>query len=198
MNTLIHLIIARQVRKVISRQTGMKLNQIGFGIGNILPDLDEKLLRISHYPHESRNEISQMALRVQVEPCLDRQNISYQDSLEIGIICHYVSDYFCHVHSIRFNKSLWHHYLYELKMLFHLKSPTRQFAEQHSPVIFRPDDIQPYLILQSMRYDRQNPKMTTDLRFAMATSADVAASMILGYRSITASRSVIELAVRLT
>lgn len=197
MNTLVHLIIARQVSKVISRQTGMRLNQIGFGIGSILPDLDEKLIRISHYPHESRNEISQMALRVQIDPCQDRRILSYQASLDIGIICHYVSDYFCHVHSIRFKKSMWHHYLYELKMLFNLKPPMRQFAEHHSPVVFRPDDIQPYLVLQSMRYDRQNPQMTTDLRFAMATSADVAASMILGYGANTASRSVIGLAIRL-
>lgn len=83
-----------------------------FAYGSIIPDFDKKHVNRPHTLEGSINTISAYGER------LARHNISIEDfSMGLGVICHYVCDYFCMHHGKNYwKKAPLSHGIYEVNL----------------------------------------------------------------------------------
>jgi len=87
------------------KELGFRVNEKLFYFGNLYPDLIHSYLWRKHEYLHSREYI-----RKKIEKLKKRPRFF---SFHLGIITHYICDYFCYPHSGVYNKGLFHHFLYE-------------------------------------------------------------------------------------
>lgn len=113
MNTFTHMGISLRLKRAIEKKLPVTLDTTGFIIGNIKPDISSHLINIPHYKKDStefiREEIRKL-LNLKLNKC------TRLFSERLGIITHYLSDFFCHVHSENFDGGIWEHYIYEIQL----------------------------------------------------------------------------------
>lgn len=122
MNTFTHLGISQTIQKIIEKELNVKLHNIGFMYGNIKPDISTALAKIPHYKDDSiefiKKEISELMLMKICNTC----KCSKAFSEKLGVIIHFLSDYFCHAHSNNFKGNMMEHHIYEAKVSQYFKS----------------------------------------------------------------------------
>ena len=106
MRLAIHYQIGQKVCDELEAN-GRRVNKILFLFGNFYPDLIHSYLWCKHEYQHSREYIRKKIEKLRNRPFLF--------SFHLGILAHYISDYFCYPHSSVYNKSLFHHIMYELK-----------------------------------------------------------------------------------
>jgi len=112
-NIAMHLELSRVIRKAVEKELHIKLNAFRFMYGNIKPDIIQT--SIPHYKHAAMEyvqaEIEKLSsLRFSKSP---RWLKRFSESL--GIITHYLSDFFCYAHSDYFQGEIVGHFLYEFR-----------------------------------------------------------------------------------
>ncbi len=117
MDFLTHLCIAGKLKRIVRKELDVKLNTFSFLLGNVKPDISSKYVNIPHFKKDSndfvRNEIkSILYCRV-----YQGKRCTHDFSERLGIITHYISDFFCYAHSGHFTGSMAEHYLYEISMM---------------------------------------------------------------------------------
>ncbi|MTI71651.1 MAG: zinc dependent phospholipase C family protein [Firmicutes bacterium] len=114
-----HYIIADSVYDNIKKITGYNLNKRLFKWGNIKPDVDFKLLSKSHYKDESFDFVIENIYKI-LNTEFDFNNKYYKNklSVDLGIISHFLTDFFCIPHSQgwHFNTEMKKHIKYEIKL----------------------------------------------------------------------------------
>ena len=116
MNIFMHLAISRTIRKTLEREFQIKFNALRFSFGNIKPDILPLLINIPHFKGTAmefvKTEIKELfELRLH-EP----SQLSKDFSERMGILTHYLSDFFCYAHSDLFVTTKRSHVLYELRL----------------------------------------------------------------------------------
>jgi len=106
MRLAIHYQIGQKVCSELEAD-GLRVNKILFLLGNFYPDLVHSYLWCKHEYQHSREYIKK-----KIEKLSKR---SFLFSFHLGILAHYISDYFCYPHSGVYDKNIFHHILYELK-----------------------------------------------------------------------------------
>ena len=81
-----------------------------FSLGNILPDVAPHLRLMSH---SKRHSYDYLLKRIE-KLSRNRHRSSIYTSLKLGVITHYLADYFCHPHTESFDGSINDHRLYEV------------------------------------------------------------------------------------
>jgi hypothetical protein len=104
-----HLIIANLVYKYLINKLSFKLDWTSFSYGNIQPDLDKSYVDCEHNLEDSLQTINHNAEE------LINSNVTIKEfSLGLGIICHFICDYFCLYHTHEYWKvNLVEHGAYE-------------------------------------------------------------------------------------
>lgn len=152
------------------------LNQYLFKWGNVLPDIYHELSKVDHYIEFTLDYVEDLIQIIQ-----DRSNPSFQRSISLGIVCHFLSDYFCAYHALAPYKkrSILQHLIYELKLdicltyclLFpkQLKKKLSICEETKYPT------IKNIILSLQLDYFKEKPSIMNDILFALrATSIAVA------------------------
>lgn len=109
MDTLLHgkigLILGRELRG----RGYSKIVLESFVYGNILPDLNLKYRMTKHNLKEDWNTV----LEIIDDIAYDKEKINKSISVKLGMLSHYLCDFFTFPHNEAFNKSIIHHELYE-------------------------------------------------------------------------------------
>jgi hypothetical protein len=105
-----HLLISQILYKYLSKQMNLKLNRLVFAYGNIKPDFINKDIKRSHTLEESLYSINKYSEE------LMSKNISIKEfSRSLGVICHFICDYFCLYHREgNEKKGVYEHLFYEV------------------------------------------------------------------------------------
>ena len=101
-----HYRIAKEITADF-REKKLKLNSFLFIIGNLFPDLIHSYLWQRHEYHQSQNYICKKLEQIKKKP--------HFFSFHLGVLTHYICDFFCYSHSRAFGKNLFHHIIYELR-----------------------------------------------------------------------------------
>lgn len=104
-----HITIANIVHKYLINKLNFKLDWPSFAYGNIQPDLDKSFIDCEHNLEDSLETINHNADE------LINSNVTVKEfSLGLGIICHFICDYFCLYHTYEYQKvNLATHVAYE-------------------------------------------------------------------------------------
>jgi len=86
---------------------GCKINEPFFLFGNLFPDLIHSYIWCRHEYQHSREYVRRKLEILKKRPILF--------SFHLGILAHYICDYFCYPHSASFDKGLIEHIAYEIR-----------------------------------------------------------------------------------
>ena len=112
-----HLLIGNSIINNIDNKNSFFINEKSFLYGNIKPDLPSKYYLIKHYLDESLDMIIH---KINYLCTLSLESLSKDFTInsfnqELGVICHFLCDFFCVPHSYRweFKHSMKEHLQYE-------------------------------------------------------------------------------------
>jgi len=95
-----HIIIANIVYKYLLNKLNFKLDWPSFAYGNIQPDINKSFIDCEHNMEDSLQTINYNAEE------LIRSDVTNKEfSLGLGIICHFICDYFCLYHTFEYRKT---------------------------------------------------------------------------------------------
>ena len=93
---------------------GCNINEKLFLFGNLFPDLIHSYIWCRHEYQHSREYVRKKIEKLKKKPKLF--------SFHMGILAHYICDYFCYPHSACFGKGLIEHIAYEIQQKIPSKS----------------------------------------------------------------------------
>lgn len=176
MNIIVHLLFSCNMRRIIRKQSGVKLNMLGFMYGNILPDI-----RSMHKPHRLNGSLDFLVKRTQNLIRKPHQASSlYSWSKELGIITHYLSDYFCYAHQDHYDKGLGVHMLYELRMLSKYRKGLKHYRANFSRAYhcLAPDEFERWILEQNSKYNSRAYSYVRDISNALYAGSMIGQNML--------------------
>ncbi len=178
-----HILMARTIEHLISEALPARLNRRWFLYGNIYPDISHYILTIPHFADQSMGFVKRLIRTL----CLTPANaVGVMDpifSLQLGMLCHYICDYFCHVHSGAFHGTMKAHIAYELRQQAYISRRPNTLRgilpAIDTDTLF--DDIEKiwaWLDAEQARYLRGKHTPESDLAVAVEKASRVAASVL--------------------
>ena len=116
MNLFSHITMGRYLYTYFTEQLGVELDKASFVSWNVLPDVAPSLLKLSHFKKDIYDLVMERAERLAREG--DAMTLA-EYSKQLGILCHFMSDFFCYAHSESFDGSKIGHLKYEICMQFY-------------------------------------------------------------------------------
>jgi hypothetical protein len=180
MNIFTHMMLSKNIRDNTYRQIGAKINLPGFMFGNILPDILHIYKSERHFLKDSLDYICANSLEILNRPSGFPPYYSYEYSKKIGVITHYISDYFCYAHSPKYKKSMFRHFVYEFIMMFNYKKGVdiykRDFEIFFEFINF--SDMESYIKQSNEIYEFEDSSSVTDVAYAIYASTVVLTSLL--------------------
>lgn len=121
MDSVSHTTVAHYLLDYVEKTDGVCFDRKAFVFGNLKPDLKGEYLTKRHYPslmfEEVMQRIRDFAARFQIG-----ESNSAKLSEELGVICHYITDFFSYPHNDDiFEHGLLAHYIYEKQTGFTIR-----------------------------------------------------------------------------
>jgi len=111
-----HRQIGKLIFKVIQKGFSVRLNRIALEYGSIKPDIVLSLKSIPHTKTFSFHVVKELIADLFDKPIPLTKREMRRFSIKLGVLFHFISDYFCHVHNNGIDEPLRKHYLYERKL----------------------------------------------------------------------------------
>lgn len=157
-------------------QKSSLLNKYLFKWGNVLPDIHHKLSQVDHYVEHTLEYVKVHSKMIQ-----DQTIPTNQRFISLGIICHFLSDYFCTYHALApyKNRSMLRHLFYELKlhvcMRYSLLFPNQLQEKLSISKDITYPNIEDLILSLQRDYFKERTSIMNDILFALrATSIAIA------------------------
>lgn len=137
MDSISHTRVANLLLDYIKLNYGVSFDENAFRYGNLKPDLTGTYLTKRHYPSIMFDEVMKKIRRFLKKYTIEQYN-GKELSVDLGEICHYLTDFFCYPHNDDiYNKSLLSHYVYEkrIALVLNKKLTEKDFDRWVQPVI---------------------------------------------------------------
>lgn len=180
MNLITHLMLSCSVRKVIRENMGVKLNLFGFMLGNILPDINFSFMSKPHYMEESFHHVQQWIGELKDQSENKNSYHSFTFAKDLGVINHYISDFFCFAHAFKDQISMRDHFIYETVMISKFKKGIRKFNRdfKNRLVSLSPEDIVSWVENKNAVYKEQQASTANDLGFAIFAGSVISECLV--------------------
>ena len=169
MNIFVHLLIANSVRTSVYKKTGAKLSFAGFLFGNILPDISPKYDENPHYYKDSLSFVIESAAKLNNSAVEGGIN-SFSYSQKVGVITHYLSDFFCYAHSEHYNENIYQHHVYEFLMFFLFRRGLLLYHQTSNPELINFSELENFINSNSKDYSSKLNLKVNDVFFALNVS----------------------------
>lgn len=176
MNIFVHLLIAGAVKKSVSDQVGIRLNSISFLYGSILPDISGKYQEFPHFLRQSFGFVLDSAEALTDPGAGLTASSSY--GLKAGVLTHYLSDYFCYVHSEKYQGGICRHHLYEAAMLFSFRRALLLIKGQKYRSDLRPQELGNFILSSVEEYQAIYDGKEKDIYYAIRISVAIAVCLL--------------------
>lgn len=153
-----------------------------FQYGCVLPDLSPRLKTLPHFHWESMDLVWMMIERLwnRSVPQSEAQDKDY--ARHLGVIVHYLADYFCSAHTDPKYRRNARHLVYEFRVSLFLhrsKREMRRSYQEHAPALYlTAAGLKKYLhaIYQEYRHQPEHPMM--DIEYTLKACLAVTGSLL--------------------
>lgn len=181
---LAHRKIGKTIYQVVAEETSLHLDLRSLVYGCIKPDLMHFLITLPHYMDKSIPHILTMIenLHTQAFPMNDKERRHF--SIRLGVVLHYLTDYYCQAHNHQRYQSKLAHFIYELRMDYRFNSiclldRCRKIARMmHKVDIGSLESCKTMIERMHTLYLRGPQTMNTDIRYSMDICMLVTCSII--------------------
>jgi hypothetical protein len=112
MNSLSHILIGRLLCTYLKQVHGVTLRRGSFLYGSLLPDYLPRYKKVPHKPvYWEAHLRSELALLARRRRAGERPGRGF--SMRLGVVCHFLADFFCHPHTGEFSGGSLAHIRYE-------------------------------------------------------------------------------------
>ena len=176
---LSHFYIAKSLYKSFLKNLNIKLDLNSFVYGCVKPDFTPSLIRISHYKNKSFDTICNRISLLESEPFPKTRKDLKKFSMELGIVAHYLIDYFCYPHNNKKYDFTPIHFIYENILAYVLRKINIEklsytfltFAEDS--LINSSEDLINFINKKHMDYLNKDGKVFKDIEFSVEICATV-------------------------
>jgi hypothetical protein len=164
-----HILISQILYKYLLKQLDFKLNRLAFAYGNIKPDFINKDIKCSHTLDESLNSVKKYSEE------LMRGNISVEEfSKSLGVICHFLCDYFCIYHREgNDKKGVFEHLGYELKLHIKLLILLLGGRLKFDNYVMVENSLESILINLQKKYNLEEKSLNRDINYALFAASQI-------------------------
>lgn len=138
MNIVMHLGLSHAIRNAVEKELAIKIDAFSFMYGNMKPDLEALSVKIPHFKHTTMELVQAEIEKLTTLRLNKSRRCSKQLSERIGVITHYLSDFFCYAHTEYFESKHRSHVLYEFQLLYHFRK-SKKAVKRHTYI--KPTDI---------------------------------------------------------
>ena len=165
MNFLTHIMFSRTLYRHLSQK--MDLDQKAFFYGNIKPDLSPQCFR---NPHILENYL--FPVYYDSNRLISQNPPSKEFSVELGVICHHICDFFCYCH---LNHTIYHklfyHLFYEIRLHLVFCSMVARKKINLKSGRKKPDENIASMVLKMRKeYMSKQRIMSKDIEYALQAS----------------------------
>jgi hypothetical protein len=179
-----HRQIGRLVFKVIQKGFCVRLKRIALEYGSIKPDILPSMKSIPHTKGLSFHIVKDLISQMLDKPKPRTKRELRRFSTELGVLLHFISDYFCHVHNNGIDESLRKHYLYERKLA--KRVVRHNWAARYPDLWETPAEISltsaqeliEYIESMHEGYLKRSQHISVDICFCLEVCTTVASSVI--------------------
>ncbi len=166
-----HKLIAKDVHKNIKDIFNIELNKKNFIYGNIKPDIVPRLRNIPHYIDNSLGFVINEIDRLCTIENIDMDKFS----TDLGVITHYISDFFCSPHYFQkeYNKNIIQHVKYEIELHFkYMKLRKKQLLNINDIKLYTTKSNSVLKLLYSLQnsYSTSTPSFENDIYYSTKAS----------------------------
>jgi len=158
-----HLVIGNFIYNKIFDNFEVELDKKAFLYGCIKPDISTSYLFIPHYMDKSFDFISNLIIKLESSniPTVKKSMILY--STELGVVTHYIADYFCFPHNDMVFYRTLNHFFYEYNLIFEFNKLDLNdiFIKETQPI-----EIIDYIIKNHTEYHKDARGIKTDVYFS--------------------------------
>ena len=115
MKSASHHAMGHLLYEALTKQ-GVSLDQELFVLGNMLPDYLPELILNPHFTLKCQREIHIFTEALAGQPLAKGEQLPPEYALRLGILCHYLTDYFTFAHTPEFRLGLREHGAYEQRL----------------------------------------------------------------------------------
>jgi hypothetical protein len=182
MFTQTHRLIGETIGTIIRKEYPAILDENAFQYGCMIPDYYLRFLSIPHYKNKSFEYITGM---IQKKRCLP-QNIKEKQcfSTDLGIIAHYLSDYFCQAHNYSKYDNCMNHLIYEGKLSAEFKRVNLQkfcssnLSGHRNHKLGSLVNLPAFINNRHLEYRNENRQMRTDIAFCLEVATTVVLTIV--------------------
>ncbi len=103
------------------QKRGIFLNRTAFVYGNIMPDQTPAMWFAPHFGKVCARKSSEILTELSSCPVINSGRVGAEYSKQLGVMCHYLCDYFCFAHNEDFQGGMKHHMAYEIELDTYLR-----------------------------------------------------------------------------
>lgn len=178
-----HKIIADIIFEDVYHDHGIRLNKKRLVYGSIKPDIYSGIPKLKHFKPQSFAVICQDISNLSANYTEDNPLAIAKLSQTLGVITHYVSDYFCVPHNDRatYHKHIISHVQYENKLHRMYKEsdlPTKACATRQWLDFTRVEKVMNYLDELHGAYSFRSESLLNDLNSSLQASRAVATMIV--------------------
>ena len=179
-----HLLIAKTIHKLILDSYDIDLSLNDLKIGCIKPDFSPRLVNLPHYKNKSFQDISQMINALKSDKLPESFNKVNSFSNELGVILHYLTDYFCSPHNDRLMDKMPTHFIYELNLDYELRKYLKATNILTVPNLSSEDyaniniSLIQYIDEKHNQYLKIKPSLSNDIQYILQVCSVAAIGII--------------------
>lgn len=167
----------------IESQTSFSLNKFIFKTGNMSPDLPIYHRHLKHYKHQNFSYIIEMINDLSLIDPTENVSAHNSYSYKLGVVAHYVCDYFCLPHHDReqYKDHLTKHLIYEKQLHKEVKNYSKEGLgdiEKYETSDFNIDNLISIFDDFTEKYLAEENSFETDIKYAI-TAASMVCSIVV-------------------
>lgn len=192
MKSTSHFAIAHLVYASLKNK-GVLLDRTAFAYGNIAPDYIPTMVFPTHFSKTCTRKIEEISRELASRPLHHSGRADADYSMRLGMMCHYICDYFCFAHNKDFTGSLKQHAAFETALDAYMRKNCLELLDIHCEkplsVSSDCDALMRKLADQKQSYCTQGYTFDNDLRFSFDFCLNAAASLTAMSRRLDARKA---------
>lgn len=165
-----HLFLSSKIKDTVNSKMDSNLKGSVFSFGSILPDIHPDKRNL---PHEFNASFPYLMDKIEEFNEVARSDYELA-SKDLGIITHFLADYFCLAHNNK-NMSIWKHLAYENRLH---KALTSWDIKQNESSRIPLGDLEDWIKEKHELYLVSNPSIVTDVLFIQEVCMSISNSLI--------------------
>jgi len=164
-----HLLMSHILYDYLSKRQNIKINKLAFLYGCVKPDISNADINQEHTLDSSINSLNKYSEK------LLTNNISIKDfSVSLGVICHFICDYFCLYHNDEYClKNNFQHFLYEIKLHYKFLMLLLMGKLKIENYVHLEQNLIAMILGFQQKYVLEEKNLTRDIKYALSSAAAI-------------------------